>query len=483
MTGQCSVPAARTVVLFLAVISMTWYTACDCALRNSSLACTRGQRQTRHQIKCSRTGGEEDSGIILINRIFYGTPPLTSGCSRTAPYEHCCVRDDSEVDCLFTDDYELLKFSRFCSSASTCTPSGRRLNSEKGSCNQTIYPSLTSFSFVEYECVDTTKFRNFCSDVSVFSSGGEIFLDSNHVISNDKLSDSECSCIVVSECGAEMTFTALDVWLKSENGSCVEELFFTDAHNSSVKEQYTCRDPDESIHDQVIFTSHSNAVNLRMNVTGEHIGNVFIRVTTPHPASGIQLLCGTAKSFYQPTSSGCSDFAQVPATIATFTDNQQYTTTPAGAGETSTESQDGMDEEPNTLPVTSSSDELHPGAIAGITLAIIAIILVIVLIIILVLGRRKRNSGDEREMEHPVYFNMGLDTPSVSNFDDNSDADGYATVSEVVSEMEESSVGKSGKAEPSSFAFENPNCVEYEMYGAVGIDGEGGSKYSDKKTP
>lgn len=50
---------------------------CPQDLFNSTLACTRGADSTNHALNCMDVYSDGNTRVLSIQRVFYGTPPLT----------------------------------------------------------------------------------------------------------------------------------------------------------------------------------------------------------------------------------------------------------------------------------------------------------------------------------------------------------------------------------------------------------------------
>lgn len=216
---------------------------------------------------------------------------VNSGCSRTAPYENCCVRDPNKVDCVFQNNAMLQDIAKYCSGTSFCSTAGTRVNSNLGNCDPSVYPSLTSFSFVEYQCLPRQVTAEICNDVTNQQTG-QIYLDSNTFLLGNSVANTQCKCVLSTDCGSSLAFVAINVLLtqRVNSSQCAETIGFTDFLNPQLTANVTCT--DEVSYNQTLFTTHSNIATFSLQVTGQQKGKLYIRVQASNKASNVTLRCG-----------------------------------------------------------------------------------------------------------------------------------------------------------------------------------------------
>lgn len=256
-----------------------------------------------------------------------------------------------------------------------------------------MYPNLTSFSFVEFGCVSSGLLTNIWSSKTQLQKG-EVYLDSNIMNNNSKIRDSVAQCLVQTDCNETLTFHALYLKLKVANYTpCPENMIFSDFKYPDTNTTATCAD-SALIFNKELFTSKSNVALLALSVTGNHTGKIFIKVSSSSATTSVKLVCGAD------INEAMKHIQQCPGEL--YTPSSSDLSTPSSS-------------EPATvIPITESTEMMHPGIIAGIVLAIIAIIVVLILIIGIILHRKKRNSQLYFEAETIVSSSDGADKCSQS---------------------------------------------------------------------
>ncbi|CAG5116501.1 unnamed protein product [Candidula unifasciata] len=259
---------------------------------NSSLACTRGANQTNHNLDCRNHYQDGDIRSLSIIRVFYGATPLSSGCDRTAPYVNCCVRDPNKVDCVFQNDAELQEIIEKCSGVSYCEFPGLRVSASLGNCDPNNYPALTSFSFIEYQCLPKEFTRQVCSDINDRQIG-RLYLESNTVLVGKTVTNTICQCLITTDCDSSLSFYGIVVQLTQINATtCAEEITFADVRYPQLSARVNCTDDDNVLYNKSLFTSLSNVASFQFLVTGQQLGKIYIRAQSSVNTASVTLICG-----------------------------------------------------------------------------------------------------------------------------------------------------------------------------------------------
>jgi hypothetical protein len=123
---------------------------------------------------------------------------------------------------------------------------------------------------------------------------GLIFLESNTVTVGGTITNSRCQCFITTDCDSTLTFFAITIQLTQVNATvCAEEIFFTDAQYPQLTRNVTCRNDDNVVYNQTLFTTISNMATFSFVVTGQQKGKFFILVQSSVPTANVTLNCGT----------------------------------------------------------------------------------------------------------------------------------------------------------------------------------------------
>ncbi|CAL1539016.1 unnamed protein product [Lymnaea stagnalis] len=359
--------------LYLAAITKTAMGT----LYNSSISCTRGSEQTPYGISCPSEGGANK--IMIIHRVFYGATPTTRNCTRTAPYENCCRTYKDAENCVFENDADLESLSTLCTGRLACatSESGKRPSSALGNCSQPQYPSLTSFSFVEFECVDIFDFVNVCGNVSKSVSAGDAVIDTNTVNVN-AVADTECGCVVTGDCNATLTVVGMHVQLhqSANNTVCSEELIFQDMKSLDTHRNVSCKFDNDALNirtglilrDKVLFVSATNMVDVRLKVNGQIRGRILARIKTSSENGTLHLSCGSQRHTSVDAGVVCPGDASVWPTIPDFDKSTALSpSSEVSSAGSSPNSKAGLTTNSNTGLTTNSNTQLTTNSNTGLT--------------------------------------------------------------------------------------------------------------------
>lgn len=157
---------------------------------------------------------------------------------------------------------------------------------------------------------------------------GQLYLESNTVNVGEPVTNGRCQCLVTTDCDSNLTFFAVTVQLTQVNTSvCAEEFFLTDAKYPQLTSNVTCRNDDNVVYNQTLFTTLSNMATFSLAVIGQQKGKVYVRVQSSVPTANITVTCGAPAVLALNQSQQCpNSITTIPTTSTTVNEKPEGST-------------------------------------------------------------------------------------------------------------------------------------------------------------
>ncbi|KAK3605172.1 hypothetical protein CHS0354_012977 [Potamilus streckersoni] len=229
--------------------------------------------------------------VIAVSTVQAGAKLNNSSCpiavdgNITVDFEYCCriTVDDCPVNVSTTIWHAL------CSGNESCLAS--QAVSVPSNCTS-MFRSNTSNMQLDYYCINITRIGSTCAHVTMTTADKALYLW-NSGYSYGVNTDTDCVCsIQVESCDANIDVTAMRINLKDDNGTCIQNITFSDSYGNPEM----VIDCSKLYDITSLFTSRSNY--LLMNLTSDRnntLGKYWIRFKATEAKSNLQVDCNPAE--------------------------------------------------------------------------------------------------------------------------------------------------------------------------------------------
>ncbi|KAL3882180.1 hypothetical protein ACJMK2_028548 [Sinanodonta woodiana] len=256
--------------------------------------------------------------VIAVSRVQAGVKFNNSSCpvvlhdNTTVDFENCCkiIADDCVINVSTTNWHALCSGNESCVSApavsvpSNCTP---------------MFRANTSNMQLDYYCINITRIGSTCTQVAMTTSENALYLW-NAGYSTGVNADTDCVCsIQVESCDAHIEVTAMRIDLEDDNGTCIQNITFSD----SLGNPEMAIDCSKQYDISPLFTSKTNYISMNfVSDRNNTLGKYWIRFKATDAKSDLHVDCNPAE---QHTS--CRTTSTKTSSSTTTTTTTQKTTT------------------------------------------------------------------------------------------------------------------------------------------------------------
>ncbi|KAK3578834.1 hypothetical protein CHS0354_010185 [Potamilus streckersoni] len=291
--------------------------------------------------------------VIAVSTVQAGAKLNNSSCpiavdgNITVDFEYCCriTVDDCPVNVSTTIWHAL------CSGNESCLAS--QAVSVPSNCTS-MFRSNTSNMQLDYYCINITRIGSTCTHVTMTTADNALYLW-NTGYSYGVNTDTDCVCsIQVESCDAHIDVTAMRIDLKDDNGTCIQNITFSDSYGNPEMVIDCSKEYDITS----LFRSTTNYLSMNfISARNNTLGKYWIRFKAAEAKSNLQVNCNPVEQQITctTTSTTTTSSTTTTATRTTTTTITSTTTTSATQTTSATTTRTTPTTKTHTTPSTAAS--------------------------------------------------------------------------------------------------------------------------------